>query len=101
MRGRFFARLTEDTAARMVWYRGAAAQAERTLGGLRAGPGAIGAALAGQHAGALALAGRAAAADAQLQRVKQLYAQLWRAKTGSARDPFEDRAEGDRGLEGL
>jgi hypothetical protein len=58
---------------------------------------AISATLQAQHATFIALASKTAALDAELQKVKTMYTQLWRAKTGSARDPFNDldRTNGD------
>lgn len=54
-------------------------------------PQAVGATLQTQHNSALALANRVGAAHAALDRVRALYTQLWRARTGSSRDPFEER----------
>ena len=42
----------------------------------------------------MALAAKAAAVDAELQKLRTLYTQLWRAKTGSARDPFNELDRG-------
>jgi nucleoporin p58/p45 len=93
----------------MAWYREAVAQVERTLASALAAsqaqanatPAAIGATLQSQHATFVALASKTAAVDAELQKVKALYTQLWRAKTGSMRDPFEERGVADVGLDGL
>lgn len=59
-----------------------------------------------QHASFVALASKAAALDAEMQKLKATYRQLWRARTGSARDPFNelDRGTlggGEFGLDGL
>ena len=57
-------------------------------------PAAIVSTLEAQHATFMALAAKAAAADAELQKLRTLYTQLWRAKTGSARDPFNELDRG-------
>ena len=62
--------------------------------------------LQAQHASFVALANKAAALDAEMEKLKATYRQLWRARTGSARDPFNevDRGTiggGEVGLEGL
>lgn len=67
---------------------------------------AITSTLQAQHGSFLALANKTAALDAELQKLKTTYRQLWRARTGSARDPFNelDRGSspgGEFGLEGL
>ena len=67
---------------------------------------AISATLQAQHSSFIALANKTATLDAELQKIKTTYRQLWRAKTGSARDPFneQDRSSGttsEFGLEGL
>lgn len=67
---------------------------------------AITSTLQAQHASFVALANKTAALDSELQKLKNTYRALWRAKTGSARDPFNelDRASlgaGEFGLEGL
>lgn len=48
-----------------------------------------------QHSSFVALASKTAALDAELEKIKATYRQLWRARTGSARDPFN---EVDRGV---
>ena len=67
---------------------------------------AITSTLQAQHSSFVALASKAAALDAELQKLKNTYRTLWRARTGSARDPFDERdrgtlGNGEFGLEGL
>jgi nucleoporin p58/p45 len=51
---------------------------------------AIASTLQVQHETFFTLASKTATVDAELQKIKALYTTLWRARTGSARDPFED-----------
>lgn len=67
---------------------------------------AITSALQAQHASFVALASKAAGLDAELQQLKNTYRTLWRQRTGSARDPFDERdrgtmGNGEFGLDGL
>ncbi|KAF7336840.1 hypothetical protein MVEN_02120100 [Mycena venus] len=109
----FFTRVTVQMRERLAWYKTTIEQIERKLSSSanqtqssQYTPQGIHATLQAQHATFLALAAKTAAVDAQLAKIKQIYTQLWRAKTGSRRDPFEERArageEGeDLGLGGL
>ena len=67
---------------------------------------AITSTLQAQHASFVALASKAAALDGELQQLKNTYRTLWRSRTGSARDPFDERdrgalGSGEFGLDGL
>jgi nucleoporin p58/p45 len=102
--------LAEQTAHKMHWYRDAVEQVERTLAAILGSaqsqshamtPQAIGMTLQSQHATFVGLAAKVSSVHAELESVKRLYTQLWRARTGSVRDPFEERGVGDVGLEGM
>jgi len=69
-------------------------------------PQGIVATLQAQHTTFLALASKTASLDAELQKIRAAYTQQWRARTGSARDPFNELdmnrgSEADLGMSGL
>jgi len=107
----FFSRVTEELRERMQWFNTTLEQIERRLASeanhsVSITPQAITTTLQAQHSSFVALANKAAALDAEMEKLKTTYRQLWRARTGSARDPFNevDRgtiAGGEFGLEGL
>ncbi|TDL25702.1 hypothetical protein BD410DRAFT_887534 [Rickenella mellea] len=104
----YFARVTEELRDRLQWFNATVEQIERKITSATnhasITPQAIAATLQAQHASFVALAAKTAQLDADLTKLKTTYTQLWRAKTGSARDPFNqhDRGPGaEFGLDGL
>ncbi|KAL5525678.1 hypothetical protein ACEPAG_7014 [Sanghuangporus baumii] len=107
----FFARVTEQLKERLQWFNNTLEQIERKLvseaNHVSITPQSVTSTLQAQHASFVALAAKTAALDGELQKLKHTYRTLWRARTGSARDPFNelDRSTivggGELGIEGL
>ncbi|KAL5486112.1 NUP49 [Sanghuangporus weigelae] len=107
----FFTRVTEQLKERLQWFNNTLEQIERKLvseaNHVSITPQSVTSTLQAQHASFVALAAKTAALDGELQKLKHTYRTLWRARTGSARDPFNelDRSTivggGELGIEGL